>query len=1260
MNRHQDQSRSCHWLGALCLTVFSLLQQPVSSRATEPDDWFESRIRPVLAETCFRCHGDQKTAGDLRVDSRDTLIEGGNSGPAINLDMPSRSLLLQAIRREADVAAMPPDAKGALRPEQVADFERWIEMGAPWPQQAPRFATSRHWAYEQLRETELPTVNDQAWPRTTIDVFIRHAQEAVGLQPAPQADRLTLIRRASFDLTGLPPTPEEVTRFLADESPDAFERLVDRLLATPRYGERWGRFWLDVVRYADSAGETADYPVPSAWRFRNYVIASLNADLPYDQFVREQIAGDILGQRAPGVRYADQVTATGYLAMSRRFGFDSENYHHLTIHDTIDNLGQAFLGLSLGCARCHDHKFDAVSIRDYYALYGIFDSTRYPFPGSEQKQRVRTLSALVPPGEAVARWREYEQQITRLTNSLSRRGTPQPNAVLRWLGDIDGDFELQAPAAGGSYGVLVPPWMYRGKVSVTTAAQSPYRNVCGAARVGASVAAAAGVYNVTQSIPDWLTGGGSIPVYFNFDFRLGAPTPGQTARHRFAITDAAGTPVVDLRVGSDGAWLRIQESDVRVGDVPAGQWLSLQARLDPVRGEVTAQLGIPGRMFSSGPHPVSPSWNGRAELVVIEGIDDTPAPAWDFDNFAVRTDPLPPVSTEVPQPSAIDPEQDPSHLTAELRRLAGIDGDLELQPNGGSPTSPWNPGPNSVVRLSNEGQSPFTNIYSRGEQGFVLPNRAEYDGFGVTLPPIPANDEGQLHLAFDFRLGIQAAGGDGSWRYYLGQGPGASAALELFFNGREFYRRSADEKMVVASLQGETWYQVRVVLDVRQKTYRGELCREGEIIRFDGHLATGWDGQITYSFIDSYGHLPGVRPALAVDNFILQGQPLPGFETQVEPTDSPSVSERKQQIARLRNRLRELEKSSEQDRQELERLLIEGPFPMAYAMSEGTPHDVKIQLRGEPTNPGNDTPRGFVSVMGNSSLPAGTQGSGRLELAQWLTRSENPLLARVIVNRVWQQHFGRGLVKTPNDFGVRGQPPSNPALLDHLALQLQQEGWSLKALHRLILTSAAWQQQVVPPTGAEATDQFAGFTRRRLSAEEIRDAILVVAGELDPSVGEAHPFPAPTAFGFSQHGPFSAVYEHNRRSIYLMTQRLKRHPFLSLFDGADPNASTAERAPTTVPTQALFFLNDRFLHEATDHWASRLTAMDPNPTQQLEQAWHSALGRMPTSVELQEALDFLQEYRSELEQLHQPRADQQALAACLRLLLGCNEFLYLD
>jgi hypothetical protein len=272
-----------------------------------------------------------------------------------------------------------------------------------------------------------------------------------------------------------------------------------------------------------------------------------------------------------------------------------------------------------------------------------------------------------------------------------------------------------------------------------------------------------------------------------------------------------------------------------------------------------------------------------------------------------------------------------------------------------------------------------------------------------------------------------------------------------------------------------------------------------------------------------------------------------------------------------------------------------------------------------------------------------------------------------MVNRIWQYHFGVGLVKTPNDFGVRGIPPTHPELLDYLATQFIESGWSIKAMHRLIMLSATYQQSSrigiapsIATSDTSTTDLVTHFLRRRLSAEEIRDSILAVCGELNREPAKAHPFPSPLQWGFTQHAPFNAVYDHKQRSVYLMTQRLKRHPYLALFDGPDPNATTADRLGTTVPTQALYFLNDGFVHASADAWAKRLRANNPSEIAQIKQAYEVAYSRPATTAEQSDAAEFLTDYRNELSTLGKNDIENLALSAFLRTLLGSNEFLHVD
>ncbi|HEV3343633.1 MAG TPA: DUF1549 domain-containing protein, partial [Pirellulales bacterium] len=431
------------------------------------DDLFERQIHPILAGKCFRCHGGERVSGSLRVDSRDGLVRGGDSGAALVPGKAEASLLIKAVRRADDVSAMPPDKP--LRPDEIESLAAWIEVGASWPERAARFDVKKHWAFEPLGHTAPPEVKTPNWPRNSIDRFILADQESAGVGPAPEAARRTLLRRASYDLTGLPPTPEESEAFEADDSPDAWEKTVERLLSSPRHGEHWGRHWLDVVRYADTAGENSDHPLPHAWRYRNWVMQAFNEDKPYDEFVREQIAGDLLAADGPSEQYAGRIVATGYLAIARRFGHDIDQDIHLTYEDTIDTFGKSLLGLSLGCCRCHDHKYDPLSTRDYYGLYGIFDSTRFPFPGCEPKQQPGEMRPLLTPEQIEREIKPSQQQLavaddeiraaTERQGDLSRQIREAASTSTRLLSDGEIDdgkaADLSVRADGSTAAIAV-------------------------------------------------------------------------------------------------------------------------------------------------------------------------------------------------------------------------------------------------------------------------------------------------------------------------------------------------------------------------------------------------------------------------------------------------------------------------------------------------------------------------------------------------------------------------------------------------------------------------------------------------------------------------------------------------------------------------------------------------------------------------------------------------------------------------------------
>jgi len=389
------------------------------SQTPEQIEFFEKKIRPVLAQSCQACHNPKVKTAQLDFSSAEGFAAGGQSGALVSREQPEESRLLKVISYE-DRLKMPPTGK--LKPEEIADLTAWVKMGAPWPGAAPAVAAKKagpreyteteknYWAFQPLANATPPPVNNQTWARSPVDRFILARLESKSLKPAAPADKATLLRRVTFDLTGLPPTEAEIRDFLADDSADAFPKVVDRLLASPRYGERWGRHWLDVARYADSTGNDEDHRYPHAWRYRDYVIDAFNQDMPYDQFVREQVAGDLMPSPDGAVNRRG-IIATGFLALGAKAiaQQDKQKMLYDVYDEQIDVTSKAFLGLTVACARCHDHKFDPIRTRDYYSLLGIFASTR---SFQDAQSHVSTLLHIpLVPREEHARYKAHQDKI---------------------------------------------------------------------------------------------------------------------------------------------------------------------------------------------------------------------------------------------------------------------------------------------------------------------------------------------------------------------------------------------------------------------------------------------------------------------------------------------------------------------------------------------------------------------------------------------------------------------------------------------------------------------------------------------------------------------------------------------------------------------------------------------------------------------------------------------------------------------------------
>jgi len=1043
----------CFIRGSIILSALLSGCAELSAAAPDGHAFFEAKIRPLFVTHCQQCHGEKKQESGLRLDTKSGWQKGGEHGPVIVPGAPEKSRLIQAVRRKDKSLQMPP--KRALGAEEVAALEQWVKLGAPDPREGPAVATSgvdpvavrKHWAFQPLTRPQPPAPKANSWSQQPLDRFVLARMQQQGLSPNPPADPRTLIRRMTFDLTGLPPTPAEIEAFERDlslsHSPTfspatgesekarkreserrAYEALIERLLASPAYGERWGRHWLDVARYADTAGDGADYPVREAVKYRDWVVNAFNGDQPFNEFIREQIAGDILAEQGSPTDYARRVTATGFLAVGKRYGYKpSPDYQHLDFADAIDSVGRSLLGLSLGCARCHDHKYDPVNMGDYYALYGIFQSTKWAFPGGEEQKRPSDFPPLVAREEAA-----------------------------------------------------------------------------------------------------------------------------------------------------------------RLDKVKAAELARLDAALAKLKADRTA-----------------------LDIKSVGG---------------------------------------------------GPDLGFELQKLGEPPTAPWlSEGPNKVLA---EAQSPFAHIHPVGTRGVRVGTGKANNGVRyVFARPLKAAPGRQMHFGVDFRT-VAPTDKTGAYRFYIGRGVIASLAVEVSVTATEIALRNGAKWEVLRQLQPGTWHTLRLTLDPAKKTYSGAVGVLGDLTTFaDKPLGANWDGVADTFICDAIGHVGGPAPERDLDNIALLETPFaePGSGPVVLPAAPP---------ADLVGRLKKLDADIAATTKQREAEAAKDLYPVAYGVREDKPVNARIQLRGEPEKPGDEAPRRFLQVLGGDTLPAGSTGSGRLELADWLTRPSNPLTARVFVNRVWQWHFGAGLVPTPSDFGLRGEPPTHPELLDWLTSEFIASGWSVKALHRLIMRSQTYQL---------ASDDHAAnlkrdpanvllwrHARRPLDAESIRDAMLFVSGRLNRAVPGPHPFPDMATWRFTIHNPFFAVYDSDHRSLYLMQQRNRRHPFLALFDAADPNLSVAQRLPTTTPTQSLYLMNSPFVQQQAEAFARRLLAETGDDTKRVQLAFAMAQGRAPGASELSEARTFLDDYRAKLATLDRPHTNDAELAwsGLARVLLTSNAFLYVD
>jgi len=1102
----------------LIITAAESCQVAVAQLPDPPQvERFEKQIRPLLVRHCYECHSaaSSEVKGGLRLDYRDALLTGGESGPAIVPGNVSDSLLLAAVKHEG--LEMPPGKK--LSESEIRDLSDWISQGAFDPRdQAPApkdvadetFESIYHvrrqwWSLQPIRITESPEfISSDDFCDIDRDIIDKLHDHQLDLAPA--ADRRTLARRAFFGIIGLPPSEDQLTEFLNDADPGSWDRLIDRLLASPHFGERWARHWMDVVRYTDTYGYEWDMPAKGAWRYRDYLIRAFNDDVSFDQLVREQIAGDLL--ESPRINQTlginESLIGPMFYQMGEKRHGDSAEFngiHQEMLDNKIDAFGKAFMATTVACARCHDHKLDAISQKDYYALGGLFMGARWV-----------TNTVDLPERNAAVR-----VQLEQIKHQI------RPLLAEAWLSNLS-DVSVEAI-----------------KILNSSAANPPIED----------------------------------PLF---------------------------------------AWTQVQ-ADQAAGKDFATSWTALRTRYtDESARRASENAGHFG--------------------VVADFRDGIPE-GWSVDGEGLRT---------------IVPRGD---FVMSMNGEKVIDAVLL----GGLCTNSLSPQMNGAIR------TPWTRLIGPGHLSFEVSGgdfaarRIVVDNAFLTERQQYLNDPFPKWQMVD---GLSSQQDRNVYIEFATKTSNPNFPPRVGLGGACSEEQTADPR---------SWFQVsRVVKHVAPFSPHDELTRMLPL--FDDDVPQSFDDVVDRYrtlFLKAVTAWKDDKPNdddVRLLNWMLTSGLLKN--DAASQTAVPAIKALVLQYREVEARLQE-------------------PATVNGMADINAPLDYRLNVRGDYDQPGDPVPHGplrlLVDICQNAEPTVGSNSESpdsaaqtvglksdsihdRLELAELVANSRNPLTARVYVNRVWHWLFGAGLVTTVDDFGHVGERPSHPELLDAIARRFMDEGWSTKRLIRSIVLSRTWQQSQETAAGALDIDPtnrlLHHFPVQRLDAESLRDAILAVSGRLDatlhgPTTNPSRLNEDPQKRLFS--GPLDGL---GRRSIYTKITIMEPPRFLATFNQPAPKIPTGRRDIANTPTQSLAMLNDPFVTNQAEFWAAQLiTRQDVSIESRLQHMFLKAVGREATSEESTLWADAARDF-AETENI--PEADQLASASLWQTMahamFNTKEFLY--
>ena len=1112
----------------------------------KPD--FSRDVRPILSKNCFQCHGPDSKArkGKLRLDTAEHAFEDRvDSMPAITPGAPDKSALVTRIfASDPDDLMPPPETKKHLTATEKETLSQWIAMGAEY---------KPHWAFQTPHQPPLPAVTQTNWPRNSIDRFILAKLESLGLSPSPRADLDILVRRLYLDLIGLPPTPEELAGLRIDSSPESYQRLVDHLLASPRYGERWARRWLDLARYADTNGYEKDRP-RSIWPYRDWVINALNRDMPFDQFTVAQIAGDML----PGAPLDSRI-ATGFhrnTMLNEEGGIDPLEFRFHAMTDRVATTGKTWLGLTIGCAQCHTHKFDPIPQREYYQFMAFLNNANepdldVPDPAITEKRNVIQARITELVGDLPNRfpvdtmlWQPLEA-----TSARNRAGTPAEtlkDQSLRFPKDTPTDvysleFDLDLER--------IDQIRLEALTDDALPAKGPGRS-SGGNFVLSEISVTAAPRN--------------------------HPEEARTLRFKNATSDFSqnGYDVAHAIDGKSGTGWAIHGPDKPNVDrtatftleeplrVPGGIHLKLE--LSQLHGDhhTLGRVRLAAGQIIEDPRPIETRRRERLDRIFKQWLAQKTNQSvdWTVLHPEEATSNLP-LLTVLEDDSVLASGDQTKSDTYHLRFKTNLDGIRAIRLEAMTDD-----------RLPRHGPG---RVYYEGPIGdFTLCE------FKVRTDDQPAPIGRAQHSFASGNFTSQAAI-DGNpqtgWSINGGQGRSHAALFELASPIRKAGVLEIDLLFERHFSAGLGRFRISVTAGSRTT-----------------------DAQVLDPEIEALSRIPEDQRTDAQQNTLFQAFLL----------ETPELADEHARLAELKKQLPD--------------------FPTTLVMEERPPGNPRLTFmhnRGEFLQPTEQVEPGVLSML---QPLAPNEEPSRLAFARWLVSPSNPLVGRVTVNRQWSALFGRGIVTTEEDFGYQGNLPSHPGLLDWLAVEFTNQGWSLKKLHKLIVMSATYQQSSRVSETLLKTDPdnrlLARGPRVRLEAELIRDSLLTVAGLLSPKLGGPSVFP-PQPANITTEGAYGRLAwktspgeDRYRRGLYTFSKRTAPYAMFSTFDGPSGEACIAIRETSNTPLQALTLLNDEVLTEAARATGRMMTSRSGSIAQRLDYLFQRCLTRHPQSDEL-EALE---------------------------------------